>query len=48
MTSTDNKHTLTDKFREAVKEEFKDSSVKLELIINQGGIQSGEITYKLK
>ena len=48
MMASDIKAVLSDKFKEAIKEEFKDKTVRLELIINQGGIQSGEITYKLK
>lgn len=42
------KFVLSDKFKEAIKEEFKDKTVRIELVINQGGIQSGEVTYKLK
>ncbi|MFZ2937664.1 MAG: hypothetical protein WA066_03045 [Candidatus Omnitrophota bacterium] len=39
---------LSEKFKEAVKEEFKNINCCLELIINQGGIRDGKIELKIK
>lgn len=44
---TNNGISLSDRFKEAVKEEFEGMNCKLELIINQGGIQSGEVKLKI-
>lgn len=37
------KYQLSEKFKKAIKEEFEGMNLRIELIINQGGIQRGTI-----
>ena len=39
---------LSEEFKAAIKQQFGNLSLKLELFINQGGIQSGEVKFKIK
>ena len=38
---------LSDKFKDAIKEEFKGMTCRLEIIMNEGGVQTGKIELKL-
>ena len=43
----DKKIKLSSKFKDAIKEEFEGMNCRLEVIINNGGVQTGKVELKL-